>query len=196
MFQNREEAGIALGKFLKEEGLEADVVLGVLRGGVPVAVEVAKILEAEAGAVAVSKVGAPHNPELALGAVTYDGSRYLNEELAERLNVEGLEELFEVEIQEAEKKMKGFREPNVEGLNVLIVDDGIATGATARACINSVRRGGAEKVFLAVPVGPSKEIEEADSNFVMESISGSVGSGYREFGQVSADEARCLLEEA
>lgn len=159
MFQNRTDAGERLGAELARRGIEADVVLGIPRGALPVARPVADELEADLDVVVASKIGAPGNPELAIGAVSSDGSLWLNEPLVERLGVaeeyidEQQREEAEYAREKAERYRDGERVPDLEGKRVVVVDDGVATGATARACLRQVEEAGADHVTLAVPVG-------------------------------------------
>ena len=139
MFENRLAAGERLGERLAERDFEADVVLGIPRGGLPVARPVADALGVPLDVVVASKIGAPGNPELALGAVAADGSAWLNDTLIDRLGVDegyvGRER--EREATAASEKEARYRDadviPDFEGSAAILVDDGLATGATAVA---------------------------------------------------------------
>lgn len=207
MFRDRTEAGRELGAELTERGLEPDVVLGIPRGALPVARPVADALEAALDVVVASKIGAPSNPELAIGAVASDGSVWRNEEMIQRLGVSEtyVEDEAESEAEYAREKAERYRDdghvPDLEGKRVVVVDDGVATGATARACLRQVREAGAAHVVLAVPVAPPDAIAdletEADEVIALETPRdfGAVGKHYGSFPQVSDEEAIEYLEE-
>ncbi|WP_436344917.1 phosphoribosyltransferase [Natronorubrum sp. FCH18a] len=201
MFDDRTDAGNRLAAELESRGLEADIVLGIPRGALPVARPVADALDADLDVVVARKMGAPKNPELALGAVASDGSVWYNENLIDRLGVSDdyLEEVRASEANNASEKAARYREtpglPPLEGKRVVVVDDGVATGATATACLRQVREAGAAHVTLAVPVGSPRGIEdlegEADDVIALEEPQSfrAVGQFYRTFGQVSDEEA-------
>ncbi|WP_411965005.1 phosphoribosyltransferase [Haloferax sp. YSMS24] len=206
MFADRKDAGRRLADLLDEREEEADVVLAIPRGGLPVGREVADRLRVPLDVVVASKVGAPNNPELALGAVAGDGSAWWNDELLSYLNVddEYLEREREREAEVAREKVALYRGdgplPDVEGKRVVVVDDGVATGATARACLRQVVASGAERVVLAVPVAPPNTVreleDECDAVVTVEAPEafGAVGVFYRDFSQVSDEEAAAYLD--
>ncbi|WP_416838269.1 phosphoribosyltransferase [Haloferax sp. DFSO52] len=206
MFADRKDAGRRLADLLDEQGEEADLVLAIPRGGLPVGREVADRLMAPLDVVVASKVGAPGNPELALGAVAGDGSAWWNDELLSYLDVddEYLEREREREAETAREKVLLYRGdgplPDVEGKRVIVVDDGVATGATARACLRQVVASGAERVVLAVPVAPPNTVrelaDECDAVVTVESPEafGAVGVFYRDFSQVSDEDAAAYLD--
>ncbi|MFB6245936.1 MAG: phosphoribosyltransferase [Candidatus Nanohaloarchaea archaeon] len=206
VFQDREEAGKKLGKELVARDLEADIVLAIPRGGLPLGREVADALDTELDVIVASKIGSPGNPELAIGAAASDGSYWLNEELIDRMGVdqEFIDEAIEKEAENAREKlefMRGEEElPEMGGKQVVVVDDGVATGSTAIACLRHIRDAGAEKVVLAVPVGPrdtrERLADEADEIVVLETPKafGAVGRHYRDFEQVTDEAAREYLE--
>ncbi|MFB6094779.1 MAG: phosphoribosyltransferase [Halanaeroarchaeum sp.] len=205
MFADREAAGERLAQRLRAESIEIDVVLGVPRGGLPVADAVARAYGVPLDVVAAKKLGAPHNSELAIGAAAADGTVWLNRDLIERLGVE--ESYVEAERERAretaaEKEAtyrSGREPPAIEGRTVAIVDDGVATGATMKASVRSVRESDAARVIVGVPVGPSDTIaslrEEADAVVVVEvpASFGAIGAHYRDFGQVTDEEAMAYL---
>ena len=205
MFENRTDAGEQLAAVLDAHDVAVDVVLAIPRGGLPVGRVVADALGVPLDVVAARKIGAPHNPELAIGSVASDGTVWLNEALIDDLSVDEayLESQTEVERAAAEEKVSRYRadrEPlNVADERVLIVDDGVATGATTIACIREVKNRGAAWVGLAVPVGPPDTIErlgtEADEVVSVETPPhfGAVGQFYRDFSQVSDEEAMGYL---
>ena len=205
MFQDRTDAGEQLADFLHEQGVDADLVLGIPRGALPVARPVADWLDAPLDVVVARKIGAPGNPELAVGAVASDGSAWYNDDLIDRLGVpeEYLErerdETADSALEKRERYRSADRPPDVAGKRVVVVDDGVATGATARACLRQVRDGDAAGVVLAVPVGSAGSLSElegdADEVYALERPQQfrAVGQHYRNFGQVSDTEARSYL---
>jgi len=205
MFTDRADAGRQLAELLAEHGVAPDVVLAVPRGGLPVGRAVADALGAPLDIVAARKIGAPSNPELAVGAVASDGTRWLNEGLLDRLGVDEtyVERETEREHGNAREKIERYRgdrvPPDLAGRTVLVVDDGIATGATTTACIRQVRGAGGERVVLGVPVAPPDTVErllrEADEVLAVETPPhfGAVGQFYRRFDQVSDEDAAAYL---
>lgn len=204
-FKDREEAGKRLGEELQSGNMRPDLVLPIPRGGLPVGRKVADFLNAELDVVVASKIGAPGNPELGIGAVASDGSYWLNQDMIESHEIpeEFVEESIEREASNASEKlefMRGEEElPEIRGRKTVVVDDGIATGGTAIACLRQLRKGGAEEVILAVPVGPQdaeeKLKDEAGEIVILETpeVFGSVGSHYRNFKQVTDEEAKAYL---
>lgn len=209
MFEDRSQAGKRLAAALTDRGVEADVVLGIPRGALPVARPVADELGVPLDVVVASKIGAPNNPELAIGAVASDGAIWRNEELIDRLGVSEsyVEREREAETEYAREKAERYRDggrlPDLEGKRVVVVDDGLATGATARACLRQVREAGAEYVVLAVPVASPTSLRDvrdegdADEVLALETPKsfGAVGQFYRRFGQVSDEAAMRYLSE-
>lgn len=206
MFHDRTDAGEQLAEVVRSHGLQPDIVLAIPRGGLPVARVIAERLGAPLDIVVASKIGAPGQQELAIGAVAMDGTVWLNDSLIDELNVGGgyIDDAIEHEQWVAQEKAKryrgGERAPELAGKTVLVVDDGIATGATATVCLRAVRNAGAERVVLAVPVGPPDTIERLQSE-VDEVISvetpphfSAVGQFYEVFEQVSDEEAIAQLK--
>jgi predicted phosphoribosyltransferase len=206
MFEDRTDAGERLAALLDDHDVEADVVLAVPRGGLPVGRAVADALGVPLDVVAARKVGSPGNPELAVGAVASDGTVWLNEAYVEDLGVseDYLESTIERERAAAREKVERYRgdRPPLELRDrvVVIVDDGVATGATTIACIRQVREAGAARVVLAVPVGPPETVErlgtEADEVICVETppYFAAVGQFYESFTQVTDEEAMAYLE--
>lgn len=204
-FADREHAGEELGRLLVERGVAADVVLAVPRGGLPVGRAVADALSVPLDVVVARKVGAPGNPELAVGAVGADGTVWLNESLLADLDVGGpaLDAMVERERVAAAEKAARYRGDrpalDLAGETVLVVDDGVATGATTVACLRQVRAAGAERVVLAVPVAPPSTVErlrdETDEVVAIETPPQfrAVGQFYDDFTQVEDEEARRYL---
>ena len=206
MFRDRTDAGERLADVLADHDVDADVVLAIPRGGLPVGRAVADRLGVPLDVVAARKIGAPNNPELAIGAVASDGTTWLNDRLIAELGVDEayVDRGAEEERRAAEEKVRRYRadrDPlDLAGKTVLIVDDGVATGATTVACIGQVREAGAERVVLGVPVGPPDSIErlgeEADEVVAVETPPhfGAVGQFYDSFDQVSDEEALTYLD--
>jgi len=205
MFENRTAAGERVADALDREGVGADVVVAIPRGGLPVGRPVADRLGVPLGVVVASKIGAPDNPEYALGAVAEDGTVWLDDDVVERLDVEEsyLARERERERTAAEKKAESYRDgarPSFADSRVAVVDDGVATGATMRACLQLVREDDPELLVVAVPVGPPDTLsaldETADGVVAVERPARfrAVGAHYRDFGQVSDDEAIGYLD--
>jgi len=205
MFDNRIDAGERLADLLVERGVEADIVLAVPRGGLPLGRVVADRLGVPLDIVSARKIGAPWNPELAIGAVASDGSVWLNDELIAQ---SGIDDEYVADGREREReaarervdKYRGDRPPlDLTGKRVVVVDDGVATGATMHACLRQVASAGAERIVLAVPVAPPDTLErleaDADDAVCVESPSqfGAVGRFYRTFDQVTDEQARSYL---
>ena len=205
MYANRSEAGRQLVRSLQHLRGSDVVVLGLPRGGVPVAYEVAKALDAPLDVIVVRKLGVPFQPELAMGAVGEDGVLVLNPEVVRMAHISS-EEMTSVQRREqrvVEERAGRFRAGrprlDLEDKVALIVDDGVATGATARAACRVARAMGAEKVVLAVPVGPpqvgDRFRDEADEMVCPEQpdVFYAVGQFYRDFSQTTDDEVTTLL---
>ena len=206
-FTDRTDGGEQLANRLVELGIEADLVCAIPRGGLPVGRVVADRLETPLDVVVASKIGAPSNPELAIGAVAGDGSYWLNDSLVSQLGVSDdyIQDEREREAEAARRKVADYRGgdplPDVAGKRVILVDDGIATGATAIACLRQLQATDAEAVILAVPVAPPSARDElSDEADRVVSVAeprpfGAVGRHYREFGQVTDAEAIALLDQ-
>jgi predicted phosphoribosyltransferase len=206
MFKDRRHAGRELAAQLPGLARERPIVLALPRGGVPVAVEVARALGAPLDVLTVRKLGAPRNPELAVGAVAEDGTAVLNAALARRVGMTQaqLDRVIEREARELSRRMERFgRKPiDVRGRTVIVVDDGLATGLSGLAAVRALRRRGAARIVVAVPVGSREAIamlgEEADE-IVCHTIPHellSVGHWYEDFRPVSDEEVLALLAQA
>lgn len=206
LFDDRVDAGKKLAAKLKEFATRKDViVLGLARGGVVVAAEVAKALHLPLDVVVVRKVGAPDNEELALGAVSDMGSGIFNEHLISLLGVSKeyvkKQTQRQRELVDARQRhyLKGRSAPCLQGKMAILVDDGIATGASMKVAINSIKAKGVSKIALAIPVASAESLDEI-SKLVDQVICLSVprvfqavGAFYRRFEQVSDDEVSALL---
>lgn len=208
VFRDRREAGKLLARALAHYAGRKDVVvLGLPRGGVPVAAEVARALGAPLDVLIVRKLGAPGQDELAIGAIAEGGARVLNQGLVENLGLTRweIDELAQSEERELERRVqiyRGGRDPlPVADRTVIVVDDGIATGATMRAGLQSLRARGATLVVAAAPVGAADSVdalrEDADEVVVLETPAWfrAVGQWYENFGQTTDEEVRACLEE-
>jgi predicted phosphoribosyltransferase len=205
-FRDRDDAGRWLAARVRELDLDDPVVLALPRGGVPVAVQVARALGAPLDVILVRKLGVPAQPELAMGALGEEGVRVLDRDLVSRAGVRS-DQLSEVEEREREelarraRAYRGDREPlAIAGRTVVIVDDGLATGASARAAIEVARARGAARVVLAVPVAPPETVAalRADADDVVSvetpSTMAAIGQWYDDFSQTSDAEVVAHLE--
>jgi putative phosphoribosyl transferase len=204
-FRDRVDAGQQLAARLSDLKLASPVVLGLPRGGVPVAAEVARRLHAPLDVLIVRKLGCPWQPELGIGAIGEDGARVLNHELIAQLAVPEaqLEAVALRETAELERRVRAYRGTRppipVAGKLVLLVDDGLATGFTARTAIEVLRRRGVDRVVLAVPVAPADTVEAlrgvADDVVCLAApaLFLAIGSWYADFRQTSDEEVRRLL---
>ena len=208
-FPNRAEAGRLLGlKLSKYAGRDDVIVLGLPRGGVPVAYEVAQALRVPLDVFIVRKLGVPGFEELAVGAIASGGVRVLNEDVARALpNAdEIIESVTAKETAELQRREQSYRDgrpaPELRDKTIILVDDGLATGATMRAAVKALRQRGAAKIVVAVPVGPPdtcREFEDEADEVVCASepeFFQAVGQYYEDFSQTSDDEVRELLARA
>jgi predicted phosphoribosyltransferase len=205
MFSDRTDAGEQVATAMTGRGVDPTIVLAIPRGGLPLGRAVADRFDAPLDVVVARKIGAPNNPELALAAVAEDGSGWRNEELIAHLGVsEGYVESERVREREAAReKAERYRDdpfPSLRGERVAVVDDGIATGATMRACLARVRAAAPESIAVGVPVGPADTIEalgtSADTVVCVETPAAfrAVGAYYERFEQVTDEEALAYLE--
>lgn len=184
---------------------EKAIVLAIPRGGVVVGFEVAKKLRIPIDIIVPRKIGAPFNPELAIGAVTEDGTMILDRQLIEYLGVSEsyIEEESAQQRLEIKRRLRLYRGGtsflNLKGLQVILVDDGVATGATVRAALASIRKKDPKSVILAVPVAPPSTIRdlkrEADDVIYLAAPEPfyAIGQFYRDFAQTSDEEVKRLL---
>jgi predicted phosphoribosyltransferase len=208
-FANRREAGAELARRLDRfHGRDDVVVLALPRGGVPVAHEVARILNAPLDVFIVRKLGVPHHPELAMGAIASGGVRVLNENVLGWYGIpqEDIERVTGLEKGELERREKLYREGRrpllLQGRTVLLIDDGLATGSTMKAAVEAVRLHAPSRVVVAVPVGAAETCQAfkdvADDVVCVRTPEpfSAVGLWYRDFSQTTDDEVKALLREA
>lgn len=205
-YRDRAHAGVFLSEALSAYQSHKNVVVIALpRGGVPVAYEVAKRLHFPLDITYPCKIGAPGNPEFAIGAVTEEGQGVFHEDVIASLGVsqDFLKKVMEEKKEQAQKRLKLYRSGksplDVDGKIVLLVDDGVATGATMEAAIKSLRSLSVQKIVVVVPVGPPDSIAKLESiadEIVCLSTPQSfysVGQFYEEFGQTSDEEVISLM---
>ena len=209
-FKNRITAGKALAKALVAKNYSDPVILALPRGGVPLGLEVARSLKAPLDLIMVRKIGVPHQPELAAAAIVNGDNPELvvNEDIAAYagLDQDKLDRLAKTQLEEIKRRrgiyLKGRAQVSAEGRTVIVVDDGIATGATIRASLKAVRRRKPAKLVLAVPVAPVDTLEklraEVDELICLETPEPfyAIGAHYIDFSQVSDQEVVRLLDEA
>ncbi len=206
-FRDRKDAGRRLADALRGFKDEHPVVLALPRGGVPVAAEVARALGAPLDLLLVRKIGVPFHPELAMGAVV-DGAAPLvvrNEDVIRMAQVSEAEfaAIWDRELAEIKRRRARYvgdrSHPDLKGRVVIVIDDGIATGATTRAALRAVRKQEPSRLILAVPVAPTGTLrelrQEADEVMSLENYEpfGAVGAYYADFGQTSDEEVAALL---
>jgi putative phosphoribosyl transferase len=208
IFRNRKQAGELLAEEVARRAFPDPIVLGLPRGGVPVAAEVAAKLKAPLDIILVRKIGAPMQRELAVGAVVDGGAPEIvrNEEL---ISLVGLTEnefqqeaKRQLEIIEERRKLwvAGRSRIPVKGKTAIIVDDGIATGATVKASLHALKRQGPQRIVIATPVASRESLEElrreADDVICLETPEylGAIGFFYAEFSQVSDAEVSRILD--
>jgi len=205
LFRDRVEAGKRLASALKDFAGKDAIVLAIPRGGVVVGFEVARALDVPLDVIIPRKIGAPDNPELAIGAMTEDGTIILDESLIQYLRVpeDYIQEESERQKLEIERRLKLYRGdvayPSLKDREVIIVDDGIATGSTMKAALASIRKRGAKAIVVAIPVGPPSTIRELEkeANRVVclhnpESFY-AIGQFYEDFAQTTDEEVIRLL---
>lgn len=208
-FSDRKEAGWKLAKLLTKYLDRPDIlVLALPRGGVPVAYEVAKSIHAPLDVFVVRKLGVPGHEELAMGAIASGGVRVLNPTVIDAIGIsdDAIDAVAEREFQELKRRERTYRDqrplPEMRGRTIILVDDGIATGSTMRAAIESLRKLEAARIVVATPTIARSTADEMEPE-VDELISvmrpndfAGVGQWYEDFSQTSDGEVRRLLEKA
>jgi putative phosphoribosyl transferase len=205
-FRDREDAGRRLAERLAGYRDEGSVVLTLPRGGVPVGYEISRTLGTPLDVFVARKLGAPDQPELGIGAVAQGGVRVLNEDALEALAVPDgyIARAAEEETAEIERRLELLRgerpEPEVRGRTAILVDDGLATGVTARAAVAALRSHDPRRLVLAVPAAQTAKIlrSEVDELVCLEAPAdlGAIGLWYEDFYQVPDEEVVGLLERA
>lgn len=207
--RDRHDAGDRLAARLRRQTYRHPLIVGLPRGGVPVAARIARVLTAPLEVLIVRKLGVPGHEEFAMGALASGDVSVLDEALIERLAIDAraLQRVVDRERDELERREARYRGerpfPSLAGRDVVLVDDGIATGSTMRAALRAVRKLGAERCILAVPVAPADSLaslsREADDVVCLatpENFS-AVGQWYWRFDQTDDEEVRaCLAEQA
>jgi putative phosphoribosyl transferase len=206
-FEDRAYAGRLLGQALAKYANRPDViVLALPRGGVPVGFEAAQAINASLDIMLVRKLGTPGHEELAMGAIASGGITVFNSELVSRLHIgpELIEAAIKREQQELERREQAYRgnhpPPVVENRHVILVDDGLATGASMRAAVAALRQRNPASIIVAIPVAPPDTVamlkEEADEVIclAMPEPFSAVGRWYRDFSQTSDEDVKSLLK--
>ena len=206
LFKDRVEAGKRLASALRSTAGKGAIVLAIPRGGVVVGFEVARALGLPLDVIIPRKIGAPDNPELAIGAVTEDGTIILDESLVSYLGVSEayVKEESNRQKLEIERRLKLYRGeapyPTLRNRDVIIVDDGIATGSTMKAALASTRKRGAKRIVVAIPVGPASTIRELEKEadhvvclHTPESFQ-AIGQFYEDFAQTTDEEVTSSLK--
>jgi predicted phosphoribosyltransferase len=205
-FKNRVQAGRLLGQALAEYAKRPDViVLALPRGGVPVGFEVARLIDVPLDIMLVRKLGTPGQEELAMGAIAGGGVCVLNSDIVSALNIgkDDIEDAAATERQELKRRERSYRGnqplPKIENCHVILVDDGLATGASMLAAVSAVRQRKPASIVVAIPVAPPDTLQrlqqEADAVVCLASPEPfqAVGCWYLDFPQTGDDEVKSLL---
>jgi putative phosphoribosyl transferase len=207
-FKNRSDAGRKLARALASYKEQQPVILALPRGGVPVAVEVAAALNVPLDLILVRKIGVPFQPELAMGAVVEGGAPIIvrNEDVIELAHIDEstFKAICDSELTEIERRRQRYlgsrQRPDISGHTAIVIDDGIATGATTRAALRATRMRNPKRLILAVPVAPTSAVaelrSEADDLICLEDheLFGAIGLYYADFSQVSDETVIDILK--
>lgn len=205
-FENREDAGSKLAQVLKKYRGKNVLVLALPRGGVPVGLQIAKYLRSPLNVFIVRKIGLPSNPELAIGAISERGGWYMDKFAIQNLGVsqKQIDEISRKELLEIIRRQKEYRgsipPPEIIGKTIILVDDGVATGATIKAALRAIQKQHPAKLILAVPVCPEDVaidlITQTDEFVCLHTIKyfTAVGAYYRDFAQITDNEIKSLLQ--
>ncbi|HVA96020.1 MAG TPA: phosphoribosyltransferase [Candidatus Acidoferrales bacterium] len=208
MFKDRIEAGKKLAEKLVKHAKNSTIVVALPRGGVTVGYQVAQLLQTPLEVVIVRKLGSPRNPELGIGAVAEDGVLFWDTDMIDMLQIPNniLRSIKEQEVTELERRRQLYRNgdslPLLTNKTVILVDDGLATGVTARAALLSIKKHHPKKIILAVPVCSKETGNElrswVDSIICLESLERleAIGQYYQDFRQVTDEEVMTLLKKA
>jgi putative phosphoribosyl transferase len=209
VFEDRRAAGRALVPAVQQCDLDDPIILGLPRGGVPLAYEIAVALRAPLDTIVVRKLGVPSQPELAFGAIASGGVRVINDDVVESvpgLDDDSIEQIAGLEMKELRRREQAYRldrpYPDLAGKDVVLVDDGLATGATMRAAAEAVRTKSPSSIVVAVPVGSKSAVAGVaaivDRVICLESPESfyAVGQFYSDFRQTADDEVRDFLHTA
>ncbi|MGQ9512245.1 phosphoribosyltransferase [Thermodesulfitimonas sp.] len=207
MFADRVDAGRRLAARLGGRKYENGLVVAIPRGGIVVGAEIARALHLPLDIIIPRKIGAPHNPELAIGAVTQDGTAIFNEELLRHFYLPEAvkEQLVAAAVAETMRRLQLYRrgqpQPSWRDRTIILTDDGIATGYTVLAALRSLQRAGPQKIILAVPVAPPDTIEMLEPEvdelvcLLVPEVFLAVGQFYYHFDQTSDEEVIAFLDE-
>lgn len=211
-FKDRENAGRRLAEEIAKQvdklDLKEAIALALPRGGVPIAYEVAKELQIPLDVVISRKIGAPFNPEFAVGAISEGGETYLDKDTLRSLSIDNstLESIIETEKEELKRRIETYRKgkslPNLKGKTVLLIDDGLATGATAQAALKHLKRLHPKKVIFCIPVGAFSSVNEIKDKvdqvicILKPKALSAVGMYYQNFGQTSDEKVIELLDKS
>lgn len=206
MFQSRSHAGKLLAGKLKTQDLHADVVVGIARGGVVIAQEIARTFQIPFDVMVVKKLGAPYNPELAIGAIAADDVTYIDEKLASsvRADKEYIKNEIKRKHHELDQREKLLRQDKpalqVKDKSVILTDDGVATGATTFASIQWLRKKQAKNIIMALPIAPPDTVKKlsslVDKCVILETPLGfaAVGQFYQDFSEVTDEDVRRIIK--
>ena len=204
IFQNRIDAAKQLAKNLEWVKNDDPLILAIPRGGVVIGDVIASLLNAKLDIIISRKIGAPHNPELAIGALMHDMSYFPNEDIIKILHItqKYIDSEISSQLKEIERrlmKFRGTKEYQLEGRTIVLVDDGIATGATMLVVIQWIKKQKPKQLIAAIPVGPKESVDKlikiVDKVVVLQSsvYFNAVGEFYREFDQIEDSQVQEIM---